>query len=98
MFTFASRSSRWWCAVASALLLETGISAPALATGTVPAFDHIFVILMENHSYSEIIGNTTAAPYLNQLANQYGVATNYFAVTHPSLPNYVALVGGDTFG
>jgi phosphatidylinositol-3-phosphatase len=63
----------------------------------VPAFDHIFVVIMENHGYNEIIGSPDA-PYLNQLAGQYGVATNYFSVAHPSLPNYLALTGGDTFG
>src|SRR5436190_2561157 len=71
---------------------------PAAATGVVPAFDHIFIVVMENHAYNEIIGNTTAAPYTNSLANRYGLATNYVAVTHPSLPNYLALIGGSTFG
>ncbi len=68
-----------------------------LAAGTVPAFDHVFVIVMENHSYSDIIGNTSQ-PYLNLLASQHGLATNYFAVVHPTLPNYLALIGGSTFG
>lgn len=63
---------------------------------TVPAFDHIFVVIMENHGYDEIIGNPDA-PFLNELAEAYGVATNYFSVAHPSLPNYLALTGGDTF-
>ena len=52
---------------------------------------------MENHGYDEIIGSSDA-PYLNGLANSYGVATNYVSVAHPSLPNYLALTGGDTFG
>ena len=64
---------------------------------TVPAFDHIFLVIMENHGYDEIIGSPDA-PFLNQLANRYGVATNYVSVAHPSLPNYLALTGGDTFG
>ena len=64
---------------------------------TVPAFDHIFVVIMENHGYDEIIGNADA-PYINQLASGYGVATNYVSVAHPSLPNYLALTSGDTFG
>jgi phosphatidylinositol-3-phosphatase len=64
---------------------------------TVPAFDHIFVVIMENHGYDEIIGSPDA-PYLNQIANGYGVATNYVSVAHPSLPNYLALTSGDTFG
>lgn len=59
---------------------------------------HIFWIMMENHSTGEIIGNTADAPYLNQLANQGAVATNYFGVTHPSLPNYLAAISGDFQG
>jgi len=52
---------------------------------------------MENHSYDEIIGSSSA-PYLNGLARRYGLATNYHGVTHPSLPNYLAMIGGSTFG
>jgi hypothetical protein len=63
----------------------------------VPAFDHIFIVIMENHGYEEIIGSPDA-PYINQLAARCGVATNYVSVAHPSLPNYLALTGGDTFG
>jgi hypothetical protein len=59
---------------------------------------HIFVVMMENHATNEIIGNTADAPYLNQLAGKYGVAMQYFGVTHPSLPNYLALISGDTQG
>jgi hypothetical protein len=59
---------------------------------------HIVVIMMENHATNEILGNTTDAPYINQLASQYGVATQYYGVTHPSLPNYLALISGDTQG
>ena len=62
-----------------------------------PAFDHIFVVIMENHGYGEIIGNPDA-PFINQLANGHGVAANYVSVAHPSLPNYLALVSGSTFG
>ena len=63
----------------------------------VPTYQHIFYVMMENHSYSEIIGNTNA-PVINQLAQQYGLATDYFGVTHPSEPNYVASIGGSFFG
>jgi acid phosphatase len=63
----------------------------------VPTFDHIFIVIMENHGYDEIIGSAEA-PYINQLAARYGVAANYVSVAHPSLPNYLALTGGDTFG
>jgi acid phosphatase len=64
---------------------------------TVPAFDHIFVIVMENHSASQVIGSADA-PFINELAASYGLAANYTAVSHPSLPNYLALTGGSTFG
>ena len=60
---------------------------------TVPAFDHIFVIVMENHSASQIIGSADA-PFINELAASYGLAANYTAVSHPSLPNYLALTAG----
>ena len=53
--------------------------------------------MMENTSYGTIIGNSNA-PQINALANTYGLATNYFGVTHPSEPNYVANVGGSYFG
>ena len=52
---------------------------------------------MENHGSGSIIGSSQA-PYVNQLANSYGLATNYFAISHPSLPNYIALTSGGTQG
>ena len=63
----------------------------------IPDFSHIFVIVMENQEYGTIIGNS-AAPYINSLAAQYGLAASYYAITHPSLPNYLELLGGSTFG
>jgi hypothetical protein len=54
-------------------------------------------IVMENHSYSQIIGNASA-PYINQLATTYGSATNMLAESHPSLPNYIAMTSGSTQG
>jgi hypothetical protein len=52
---------------------------------------------MENEESSSIIGNS-AAGYINNLAASQGLATRYFAVSHPSLPNYLALTAGSTFG
>ncbi len=60
-------------------------------------FDHIFVIMLENHSRSSVIGDANA-PYISSLASQYSVADNYYGVTHPSMPNYLAAIAGDTFG
>jgi hypothetical protein len=64
------------------------------ATGA-PA--NIAVIVMENEEYRGIIGSRSA-PYINSLARRYGLATGMYAITHPSLPNYLALTGGATFG
>ena len=88
--------------LASAAVLAAGVGAlapPLDATGqsSVPAYDHVFVIVEENHSFSDVIGNP-AAPNLNSLAKTFGLSTDYFGITHPSEPNYVALLGGDTFG
>ena len=59
--------------------------------------DHIFVIMMENHGYGQILNNPSA-PYTNQLAKSANLATNYFAIAHPSLTNYLETVGGSNFG
>ncbi|MGH9418713.1 MAG: alkaline phosphatase family protein, partial [Thermoanaerobaculia bacterium] len=63
----------------------------------VPAFEHVYLIVMENHEYGTIVGNTNA-PYLNSLIATYGLAANYDAIGHPSEPNYVALFAGSTLG
>ncbi len=63
----------------------------------IPALDHVFVIVLENHGYSQIIGNSNA-PAINALAAKYNQATDYTAVAHPSLPNYLAMIAGDYFG
>ncbi len=57
--------------------------------------DRVFVIVMENHLFDEEIGQL---PYITSLATKYGLETWYYGVTHPSLPNYLAMVGGDFFG
>jgi phosphatidylinositol-3-phosphatase len=63
----------------------------------VPNLDHVFVIMMENHGYSQIVNNPNA-PFINQYAKAHNVATNYFAIGHPSLTNYLEIVGGSNFG
>ncbi|MEO7912920.1 MAG: hypothetical protein ABIV47_25000, partial [Roseiflexaceae bacterium] len=71
--------------------------ATAASARPIPAFKHMFVIVMENKEYSRIVGSDQA-PYMSSLAQQYGVAANFYGIRHPSLPNYLALTGGDTFG
>jgi hypothetical protein len=60
-------------------------------------YSHVIWIVMENRSYGEIVGNP-AAPYLNSLVSRCGLATNFFAEAHPSLPNYLAMTSGSTQG
>lgn len=103
----ARRLKGYWAVLAALLIVGGSIAvgrsiagqpaAPA-SPAVVPAFEHIFLIVMENHAYSQIIGDTVHAPYINNLAQQYGLATQYTAVTHPSLPNYLALAAGSTLG
>ncbi len=72
-------------------------AATSAASSGIPAFSHVYVIVMENHEYGSIIGNAQA-PYINSLAARAGLATNYDAVAHPSEPNYIALWSGSTQG
>ncbi|MCU1491869.1 MAG: acid phosphatase, partial [Acidimicrobiaceae bacterium] len=64
------------------------------ARSGVPAFRHLFVVVMENLGY----GSAMATPGLTSLASRYGLATDYYAVSHPSLPNYIGLTSGSTWG
>jgi len=63
----------------------------------VPHLDHVFVVMMENHAYAQIVGNPQM-PFTNQYMKAANAATNYFAVAHPSLTNYLEVVGGSNFG
>ena len=61
-----------------------------------PPAAYIFVIMLENHSKSSVLGDQNA-PYINSLAGSYAVAENYYGVTHPSEPNYVAAISGSNW-
>jgi hypothetical protein len=85
------------------LIAASGASIPRaylpmifVPANSVPSFSHVFIIVLENHEYNQIIGDP-AAPYFNRLAQQYGLATSYYGIRHPSLPNYIALTSGDTY-
>jgi phospholipase C len=74
----------------------SGIVGSATATDNrsdLKNFQHVFVIMMENTGYATLIGNSNA-PWINSAASSVGVATNYFGVSHPSQPNYVAATSG----
>src|SRR5262245_32446383 len=80
---------------ASRRLVQVGELAHAFTYPTaqpeVPAFDRVFIVALENQSYANASGGM---PYLNKLASRYGLATNYFANTHPSIGNYFWLTTG----
>ena len=68
-----------------------------VADRAVPRYAHVFVIVEENKDYGQIM-NPAVAPHIAALAAEYGDATQFFGEVHPSEANYVALLGGDTFG
>jgi hypothetical protein len=96
---------RIFCAVTlAAALCATAAAEPAWCpggtgdhAGEIPRYDHILVIIAENHGFAQIIGNPLA-PNLNRLAKAFGTATQFYAEVHPSKANYIAMLGGDTFG
>jgi acid phosphatase len=73
------------------------LAVRATAAAPVPAFAHVVVIVFENKESTSVLGNR-AAPTFNSYAHRYAKITRYYGVTHPSLPNYVALVSGSTQG
>ena len=91
-------------ATTAAMLCGPAAAEPAWCPGStgdhpneVPRYDHILVIIAENHGFAQIIGNPSA-PNLNRLAKAYGSATRFYAEVHPSKANYIAILAGDTFG
>jgi phosphatidylinositol-3-phosphatase len=75
--------------------VQTTMSPTAALAGGPPA--HIAVIVMENEEYGDVIGSRQT-PFINALAGRYALAKAMYATSHPSLPNYLALTGGSTFG
>jgi hypothetical protein len=75
----------------------TTATTPTTTTTPGGGYTHVVWIVMENHSYSQIIGSSSA-PYINSLAQTYGNAENMSAESHPSLPNYIAMTSGSTQG
>lgn len=76
--------------------LAPSVSRPLL-TRSLPNFSHVFVIVLENHGFDDLLGSGQA-PAIAALATRGAIAANYYGVAHPSEPNYLALIGGDTFG
>jgi phosphatidylinositol-3-phosphatase len=82
---------------------STGVASPIPSpprspnASDLPDFDHVYVIVMENREYGQIVGSS-AAPYLNSLISKFGLATDFYGETHPSQPNYIALTSGGLQG
>ena len=102
LLVLAAAASLTLGGIAGAVTAATASSASAIRAqaaspcGTVsqaPHYTHVIWVWMENHSYNTIIGSSQA-PYINSLASECGLATNYHNITHPSLPNYVAATSG----
>jgi hypothetical protein len=89
------RSAAFGAAVALAAAVAPVASASAASS--FPQYNHVFLILDENLSFSQMIGSPDASE-INALASDYGIATHYLGVGDPSEPNYVGMLGGSTFG
>jgi hypothetical protein len=100
---------RLWSGLSVVALLLAFIASPTSAAGSKPIpvkspcgvasaarYRHVVWIMLENVGYS-VVGSSDA-PYFNQIASSCGLATNDYAVSHPSLPNYIALTSGSTQG
>jgi hypothetical protein len=83
----------------SATVPQANTAQPGSANGSgkVPVFSHVIIIILENEEASSIIGNSSMSN-LNKLAQQYTSLADYYAIGHPSLPNYIAMTSGNTQG
>jgi phosphatidylinositol-3-phosphatase len=90
---------RAFLALATAAALATGVAHAAAndVDGTFGRLDHVFLIMMENQTNTDILGNPNL-PFINSYVNVANFASDYFAVGHPSAPNYLEIIGGSNFG
>jgi hypothetical protein len=80
-----------------ALVTPTVARPCGVAAAAPRSYQHVVWIVLENKSYAQVIGSGSA-PYINRLASQCGLAKNFYAEVHPSLPNYIAMTSGGTQG
>ncbi len=80
-----------------AALTSAAVAQQGPVPQDVPPLNHVWVIMMENHGFSQVLNNP-AAPFTTKYADSANLATNYFAVAHPSLTNYLEMNGGSNFG
>ncbi|HTY60366.1 MAG TPA: hypothetical protein VMF59_16200, partial [Bacteroidota bacterium] len=80
--------------------MKTALTALVLfctAASYAGRFGHVFVLIEENREYSSVVGDTVNAPWFNSMIRRYGLATNAWADTHPSIGNYFMLTTGQVF-
>src|SRR5216117_4235128 len=87
-------------ALAGSGILPLGVPNHAAPPGPISVetsnnFDQLVVVLMENRNLNEVYGPST---YMTQLADTFAFSTGWTSITNPSQPNYIALIGGSTFG
>ena len=92
----SSRAGSFVAAMGLAVDPPMAFPPPSPPATHVPRFDHVFLIMMENTDYGQVIGDTRDAPFINSLAARGALLANYQAVYHPSDENYLAIAGGDT--
>lgn len=85
------------CVASSVILTAPGHDLAFAKNGGSKIFDHVYVIVLENHGFDEALNNGSS-PFLLSLSRDQGLATRYYGVAHPSLPNYLAMIAGDEFG
>jgi hypothetical protein len=96
--SWVTARTRWLAVLLiGAALLAATVDADGAGRPSVPRFSKVAVLFLENRGYHQVIGSKQA-PFLNRLARHGALATNYYAVAHPSLPNYLALTTGSTDG
>src|ERR1700747_1523859 len=91
MLALCALATLEWACGGSSSSVQTPVQTPVAASQH--TFSHIVLLVEENHSYSDVVGSSSM-PYLNSLISQYGLATQYFADAHPSIPNYLMLTTG----
>ena len=84
-------------ATASSVATVAPTPSPTAVPSPVPPFEYIAIVVFENKEFGTVVHNGKM-PYFNELANSYTLLTQHYAVTHPSLGNYLAMIAGDTFG
>ncbi len=89
----ASSTAGSYAVKATSLADSTKSASATVTVSSLPSFGHVFIVVDENTDYSSVVGSSSM-PYLNSLISQYGLATNYYADTHPSIGNYMALTTG----